>query len=111
MTLATWMAPPWQHLSWIALTVVPLCAFAYSSQDITADHTAAAISFAEEGNMELAVLSFRAAAKFAPAVPEHWYNLGTALRDEDYAGASQDSIVREARNALRLPWVRIRRGV
>ena len=51
--------------------------------------------------MELAVLSFRAAAKFAPAVPEHWYNLGTALRDEDYAGASQDSIVREARNALR----------
>ena len=89
-------------LSFLALAVVvPLSARAYSSTSSTADHTAAAISFAEEGDMDRAILSFRAAAKFAPAVPEHWYNLGTALQDEDYAGASRGTIVREAQRALR----------
>ena len=74
-----------KYLCWLCALALPVCVRTYSTTDPAADHTAAAIDFAEEGEMERAILSFRAAATFAPAVPEHWHNLGTALRDEGYA--------------------------
>ena len=47
------------------------------------DHSAAAIAFDEEGDMQKAVASFRAAAKFNPAEPANWRNLAVALQDID----------------------------
>ena len=69
-----------------ALFMLTASAAAYSLGDALADHTNAAIEFAEAGNMDSAVASFRAATKFTPG-PETWSNLAEALTDEDWSGA------------------------
>jgi hypothetical protein len=71
-------------------------AAAYRVDDAMADHTAAAIDFAEAGDMASAVASFRAAAAFTPDVPEHWYNLAEALADEDWEGSTAAAARKEA---------------
>ena len=85
----------WQHLAALACL---LCggAAAYRVDDAMADHTAAAIDFAEAGDMASAVASFRAAAAFTPDVPEHWYNLAEALADEDWEGSTAAAARKEA---------------
>ena len=83
-----------------ALVVVVASAAAYSLDDATADHTSAAIEFAEAGNMNSAVASFRAATKFTPG-PETWSNLAEALTDEDWPGAGSAAAKAEAADAQR----------
>ena len=80
----------------LVLALIAACAVAYSPEDATADHTAAAIDFAEAGGMDSAVASFRAATVFAPDVPEHWYNLAEALSDEGWGGSTAAAAKREA---------------
>jgi hypothetical protein len=63
------------------LLLVPIVA--YDVADPKADHTTAAIEYDEQGDMEAAVASFRAATRFQPDKVEHWRNLATALRDGD----------------------------
>jgi hypothetical protein len=65
----------------LLLVAFPLLNAKYDIEDPTADHTAAGMLFDEEGDMEAAVFSFRAAAKFQPQDPEVWSNLAVALRD------------------------------
>jgi ectoine hydroxylase-related dioxygenase (phytanoyl-CoA dioxygenase family) len=82
----------------LALALTAACS-AYSHTDATADHTSAAIEFAEGGDMESAVKSFRAATKFTPGA-ETWGNLAEALTDEDWAG-SATTVAREEAAAAR----------
>ena len=83
--------------------VVTLAVFrsanAYDITDPSADHAAVAIDLAEEGDMDGAVASFRAAAKFGPGVAENWFNLGTALEDPDFEGQTATT-AREAKQAM-----------
>ena len=83
------------------LLLLVASAAAYSLSDPTADHTEAAIAFADAGDMEAAVESFRAAASFAPDVPEHWQNLAEALGDEEWAGSYSEVAKAAARDARR----------
>ena len=73
---------------------------AYSLDDPGADHAAVAIEYAETGDMTRAVASFRAAAFFAPGVAAHWFNLGTALEDEDFDQKTAATAV-EAKKSFR----------
>jgi hypothetical protein len=96
------MEPGWRWRRFSFLCLVGLLAFrisgavAYSIDDVMADHTAAAIDFAEAGDMAAAVVSFRAATAFTPDVPEHWYNLAEALSDQDWQGSTTDAAKTEA---------------
>ena len=47
------------------------------------DHVAAAILFDENGDMQAAVQSFRAAAKYQPTNPVNWRNLAISLQEID----------------------------
>ena len=55
----------------------------YNVSDPDADHTEHAIMLDERGDMRGAVASFQAAAAFDPQEPTAWFNLGTALFDEN----------------------------
>ena len=85
----------------IAVNLSNAGAAAYSVQDPAADHAAVAIEFAEGGDMTRAIASFRAAAKFAPGTAEHWFNLGTALEDEDFDEKTAATAA-EAKKAFRV---------
>jgi tetratricopeptide (TPR) repeat protein len=54
----------------------------YDPEDSKAEHASIAIDFAEDGDMDAALISFRAATKFTPGETMNWFNLGTALADE-----------------------------
>ena len=72
---------------WLGLTLIVTAVSAtYSLTDAAADHTAAGIAFVDANDMEQAIESFRAAAKFTPG-PEVWNNLAEALADEAWAGS------------------------
>jgi hypothetical protein len=62
------------------------------------DHVAAAISFDENGDMQAAVQSFRAAAKYQPTNPVNWRNLAISLQEID--GNESEKMERRAEDAL-----------
>jgi tetratricopeptide (TPR) repeat protein len=73
---------------------------AYSVDDPKLDHVSKAIAFDEEGDLPSAIASFRAATKFKPKVPENWFNLGVALRDEGNPAADEEATLKEAVGAF-----------
>jgi len=73
--------------------------FDYSVDEPFLDHTRKAMELDEAGDIEGAVASFRAAARFQPDSPEAWNNLATALQDEGYAGRDSAEAKAEAKKA------------
>ena len=62
------------------------------------DHVAAAILFDENGDMQAAVQSFRAAAKYQPTNPVNWRNLAISLQEID--AKESEKMERRAEDAL-----------
>ena len=84
----------------LVLAFVPTAAASYSLDDPGADHRQQAIDFDEDGRMDFAIASFRAATRFTPTSDENWNNLGIALRDDSSNGFRTPNQQREAARAF-----------
>jgi len=72
---------------------------AYRVDAAAADHTAKAVELDAAEDYESALVSFKAAAEFAPS-SSVWFNLGSVLVDPEYPGKALQLALREGKRAF-----------